>query len=445
MSKKPAKSTIKRKRGKGLLRDRVMGGLLRRRKRKKAQSIRQRCVAFFTRYPSLAGIALACMCGVVIAIGAWLGQGDRGDLSQDMARYLYEPPATRVEVDDPVAIMIENIRAGRRPTDSLVYEEDTGPSLVIPSPLLGVSPLTEPEARADVWRVPPDLPPSLVTKEKKEAVAPKVAAHRSSPSQKKIPAVRQPAKESAGASKVLSGKALAHNKIVLMAVVIDDMGVDRSRTRRVMSLPGPLTVSFLTFARHLQRQAQRASSEGHEVMLHVPMEPRGNVSPGPDALLVKMTAEEITKRSHDLLGRMTGFVGVNNHQGSRFTENEAALRPFMKVLKKKKLFFLDSKTTGRSVGKKVARDVGVRYVERHVFLDHEPNASFVHKQLAFAERIARRHGYAIVIGHPKDVTINALHEWLPQLADKGIALVPVSTLVSMRHGIPAHAENATRP
>src|SRR3546814_6705104 len=104
------------------------------------------------------------------------------------------------------------------------------------------------------------------------------------------------------------------------------MGLNRSQSRRAIALPGPLTLSFLTYADDLPQQTAAARAAGHELMLHVPMEPMDSaVPPGPEALLVSADDAELRRRLNWGLGRFEGFVGINNHMGSRFTRNEPGM------------------------------------------------------------------------------------------------------------------------
>jgi len=129
------------------------------------------------------------------------------------------------------------------------------------------------------------------------------------------------------------------------------------------------------------------------------------------------------------LDQFEGYVGVNNHMGSRFTQDAEGLRVVMTELKRRRLFFLDSLTTPKSIGLRVARDVGLTSAARDVFLDHDDDAKMIERQLARLERKARKLGVAIAIGHPRDRTLAALEAWLPTLAQKGISLIPASEAV----------------
>ncbi len=217
----------------------------------------------------------------------------------------------------------------------------------------------------------------------------------------------------------------------VIAVVIDDMGVNVNRTRDIISLQAPLTSSFLTYGPKLQQQMDEARAAGHEIMAHVPMEPHKNLYTAPDGLTTGMSDEELKKNFRKMLKKFPDIKGINNHMGSKFTENTQKMSDIMEILQEHHLFFLDSKTTPKSVGKKTAAQYGVDYAHRHVFLDNDNNKAYILKQLAATERIARKNGYAVAIGHPKSQTYNALKEWLPTLQKKGIKIVHMSDIVKV--------------
>lgn len=216
----------------------------------------------------------------------------------------------------------------------------------------------------------------------------------------------------------------------MVAVVIDDLGVDKRRSERVTTLRAPLTLAWMTYAEDLPKVTQAARQRGHELMLHVPMQPMGESwDPGPDVLEVGVGPEENRRRLNWGLDRFEGYVGVNNHMGSRYTGDRVGMRVVMEELKKRGLLFLDSVTTDKSVAPELAHNYGVPFVARQVFIDNEQTVSAVMAQLAKAEAYARKHGAAIAIGHPHDATIEALSQWLPGLDAKGIVLVPVTAIV----------------
>jgi polysaccharide deacetylase 2 family uncharacterized protein YibQ len=216
----------------------------------------------------------------------------------------------------------------------------------------------------------------------------------------------------------------------VIAVVIDDLGVDRRRSEKVVTLRPPLTLAWMTYADNLPQITAQARHRGHELMLHVPMQPQAeSYDPGPDVLETSLHPEEIRRRLVWGLNRFDGFVGINNHMGSRFTADRTGMRVVMEELSKRGLLFLDSVTTDKSVGPEMAKRFGVPFAVRHVFLDNDQNVAAVRAQLAKAEAHARKHGSAIAIGHPYDVTIEALAGWLPSLDGKGIVLVPVTAIL----------------
>ncbi|QQS12546.1 MAG: divergent polysaccharide deacetylase family protein [Rhodospirillales bacterium] len=221
----------------------------------------------------------------------------------------------------------------------------------------------------------------------------------------------------------------------VVVIVIDDMGVDRARSRRVTELPGPLTLSYLPYARDLREQAQAARGRGHELMLHLPMEPlSSSADPGPNALLTTLAEDAIRRRTIAALDSFGGYVAVNNHMGSRFTTWRPGVEIALREMKSRGLAWLDSRTSAHSVGGLVADELGLPFVDRHVFLDDVDSVENVRAQLAEAERVARRQGFAIAIGHPHDATIQALAEWLPSVAGKGLQLGPVSAALRRRGG-----------
>ncbi|WP_299439897.1 divergent polysaccharide deacetylase family protein [uncultured Rhodospira sp.] len=222
----------------------------------------------------------------------------------------------------------------------------------------------------------------------------------------------------------------------MVAVVIDDLGVDRARTARVLSLPGPLTLSFMSYAKELPGQAAAGRAFGHERMLHMPMQPgNADIDPGPGALYVDQSAAEIRRRLDRALGAFSGYIGLNNHMGSRFTADAAGMRVVMDVARRRELLFLDSRTTGASVAPRLAAAAGVPFLERTVFLDHNPRRSAVDRQLAELERVATRHGHAVAIGHPRDATIAALAAWIEPARARGLALVPASAITRFARSV----------
>ncbi len=216
----------------------------------------------------------------------------------------------------------------------------------------------------------------------------------------------------------------------VIAIVIDDAGLDQPRTARTIELPGPVTISYLPYARDLQRQVNAARGRGHEVMLHMPMEPSSAlVDPGPHALRTGFDRDKILGEVTWMLDRFDGYVGVNNHMGSKFTSDPERMQVLMEVMKSRGLLFLDSKTSAKSVGFSMARQYDVPALERDVFIDDADDATKIAEMLARTEKVATNQGFAIAIGHPRDLTLEALQKWIPAIQAKGFVLVPVTDIL----------------
>jgi polysaccharide deacetylase 2 family uncharacterized protein YibQ len=217
----------------------------------------------------------------------------------------------------------------------------------------------------------------------------------------------------------------------MIAIVIDDVGHDSGGlAKRLNALPAPVTMALLPYVRDLPRMAQMFRRSGHELMVHMPMEPTdAGINPGPKALLTKLSEKELLDRLNWNLTRFTGFVGVNNHMGSRFTRDNDAMALVLSELQKRGLLFVDSRTAGGSVGDSLARWMGVPWARRDVFLDHDIDPGKIQNQLHLTERIAAKRGFAVAIGHPHKTTLEALERWLPQAEKKGFALVPITAIV----------------
>lgn len=224
-----------------------------------------------------------------------------------------------------------------------------------------------------------------------------------------------------------------HFETPVIAVVIDDMGISLKRTADIASLKAPLTVSFLTYGRRLSEQVENSRRAGQEIMIHVPMEAKSNIDVAPDVLTTAMSKDEIKRNLSVMLGKFDNVQGINNHMGSKLTEDKERMAAVMEVLKQNNMFFLDSKTSAGSHAEEAAAETGVAYAHRHVFIDNNNDKKYILGQLQKAEQIALKNGYAIAIGHPKSQTFEALKEWLPALNGKKVRLVPLSQIVRVLH------------
>lgn len=226
----------------------------------------------------------------------------------------------------------------------------------------------------------------------------------------------------------------AFGKKPVIAIVIDDVGLNKREAEALLTLEAPITLAIMGYADNMADYARRARALGDELMIHVPMEPQGNADPGPRALTVGLSPAEIRARLRWHLDRHDGFIGINNHMGSRFSSDAEGMKVVMEELKARGLAFLDSRTAGSSVGEETARAAGIPTASRDVFLDNEIGASAIEAQLVLTERQARERGMAIAIGHPHEATIEALRRFIPQARARGIVFVPVSAVIARRSG-----------
>ncbi len=217
-----------------------------------------------------------------------------------------------------------------------------------------------------------------------------------------------------------------------LVIVFDDMGLDRRAFDEIMALPGPVTLSFLPYAKNVQPLVDQARARGDDILLHLPMEPSGKADPGPRSLKSDMDADDLFEALAWNLEKFDGYAGVNNHMGSKFTRNEQAMKRVLSYLEQRNLFFIDSLTTGSSVALDAGAAVGADVFVRDVFLDSEPGKDIVRRQLALAERIAEKTGYAIVICHPRRDTLDVIGPWLTTAPARGFDLATVTALKEIR-------------
>jgi uncharacterized protein len=221
-----------------------------------------------------------------------------------------------------------------------------------------------------------------------------------------------------------------------LALVMDDLGRSLEEIRRIEALGARVSFAVLPHEVRTGEVVAALARAGHEVLLHLPMEPGNGLDPGPGALWLGMGAGELAAGTREALSRVPGAVGVNNHMGSELTRDAAAMAVVLGVLREKGLFFLDSRTSADSVGFQLARQMGLPAAERHVFLDPDPEPEAVREQFRRMLAMAAERGAAIAIGHPYDSTLSVLEEEVPRALADGFHFVPVSYLLE-RDSLPA--------
>jgi polysaccharide deacetylase 2 family uncharacterized protein YibQ len=212
-----------------------------------------------------------------------------------------------------------------------------------------------------------------------------------------------------------------------LVILIDDMGNSLSSNQAALNLPGPVSFAFLPFAHFSQRLANEAHSRQKDVLLHAPMQSIYNHPLGKGGMTESMSELKFKQTLRKGIAAIPHLIGVNNHMGSKLTSLSLQMQWTMQVIKENDLFFVDSRTTGKSVAWQEAKKQGVSSLRRDVFLDHVISWKAMTLQYAKALNIARKHGSALLIAHPHALTIKFLNARLPELAQQNVKLVSLSS------------------
>jgi hypothetical protein len=208
------------------------------------------------------------------------------------------------------------------------------------------------------------------------------------------------------------------------------MGYDKKIAQEFAQLDLALTFSILPHSPFQKRIARLARSKGLEIMIHMPMEPfeYPHVDPGPGTLLTSMSPDELIDQLDQNLNTLPGAKGVNNHMGSRLTSESTQMYQIFSILKKRGLYFIDSRTTAESLCEPSARLFRIPFAQRDVFIDHRLNPDFIRNQIRELIRTAKKNGEAVGIMHPHSMTLKVLREMMPDLKGQ-VRLVPASKVV----------------
>lgn len=217
-----------------------------------------------------------------------------------------------------------------------------------------------------------------------------------------------------------------------ISIVLVELGLNQKNSvSAVKDTPGAVSLAFHPYVRNLDYWVQESRKAGHEVVLMTPMEPFDypNNDPGPHGLLTALGNSENQNRLDYVMSRMTGYVGLINFMGARFTTSEPHVKLVTKTVKKRGLMLIENKTTEHSVLARVAKSENVPFVQADLMLDSEPSRVAIRAKFEKLEEIAKNRGFASAIGQPLPVTINELRKWAEQLANKDLVLAPISALV----------------
>lgn len=233
-----------------------------------------------------------------------------------------------------------------------------------------------------------------------------------------------------------------------LAIVIDDLGYQPQEDAAILAMPKEISVAIIPAAPYARQINQQAKAQARDILIHMPMQPVGNHKIEAGGLYLGLSQQEVSERVQQARAVVSDAIGMNNHMGSAATSDSTLMTYLMRELHKQQLFFLDSRTIGRSVAEKVAKEQGVTALGRHIFLDDSNHYEDVYAQFQKSLQYARKHGTAIVIGHPRHNTIAVLQAGLRNLpADiqlvgmgslwRNEKVVPIQPFILLFNNIPA--------
>ncbi|MDI3272877.1 divergent polysaccharide deacetylase family protein [Pseudomonas sp. MDT1-16] len=226
-----------------------------------------------------------------------------------------------------------------------------------------------------------------------------------------------------------------------LSLIIDDLGQNLPRDRRVLALPGPVTTAIMPDTPHATEFAREAHRAGKIVILHMPMDP----ATGPFAWHPDLPIDELEKRLNAAFKVVPYTAGINNHMGSRMTAQPAAMAWLMADLQRRHKFFVDSRTSAQTVAAQQAQKIDLASISRDVFLDDEQTEAAIFTQLQKAISLARKQGSAVMIGHPYPQTLAVLERELPKFKAQGIEWIDIKQMISVRSNkaMAAHGKDGT--
>ena len=215
-----------------------------------------------------------------------------------------------------------------------------------------------------------------------------------------------------------------------VAFIIDDLGYETEVAKKMIELEFPMTLSILPFLQYSEFIAEEGRKNNQEIMLHLPMESsNSSANHGPGAIKSYMSEEEIRQAVRDSILNFPYIIGVNNHMGSKITEDRKIMEIILEEIRELNLFFIDSMTSKNSIAYEVAQEMEIKSAVRSVFLDNENDMEYIKEQMLKVQETALKEGEAIVIGHSRINTFYVLKRMIPELIKAGIEIVPVSELV----------------
>ncbi len=215
-----------------------------------------------------------------------------------------------------------------------------------------------------------------------------------------------------------------------LVIVIDDVGMNLSQLEPFLRFPGPITFAVLPGLPYTKAAAQRIGAAGKEVILHQPMEAEGGQNTGPGAIRSSMNEFEVLATLSSNLTQVPGALGLNNHMGSLGTQDLALMRTIMGFCRERGLYFLDSRTTAKTLAPRAAQEASMEAWERDVFLDNESDRKSMEAKLREGMGMAERKGRAVMIGHVWSSDLaSLLMDMYPELVEAGFSLTSISRMM----------------
>lgn len=216
-----------------------------------------------------------------------------------------------------------------------------------------------------------------------------------------------------------------------LAVIVDDCGYDMSSVRTLLNTGLPLNFAVLPYKPYSSDVLEMIKSDGRVALLHLPMEPvdRSAMSEGSSTICTDMSKDKILELTRKAINSLPGVSGVNNHQGSKATADSATMTIVLQELRKQDLFFVDSRTSSKSVARDKAVAMGVPTARNDIFLDNSSDVQAIRKQIYKAMDIAEKNGSAIAICHARPNTAKAWSMYAEEIKNTGIELVPITDLL----------------
>ncbi|OIP99018.1 MAG: hypothetical protein AUK35_08575 [Zetaproteobacteria bacterium CG2_30_46_52] len=199
----------------------------------------------------------------------------------------------------------------------------------------------------------------------------------------------------------------------VLALIIDDVGYDMHALERLLALPFTITVSVLPDAPYAEEAARMAHQHGVKVMLHMPMQtsnPKYKHKMEQFYLHTNMSQAQFTKVFEDALAKVPYAEGVNNHMGSMLTSDAKSMQWLMALCEKHRLFFVDSRTSSKSVAADYANRANIDWNSRDIFLDHSVEPAKLKHAWESAMDCVQRNDHCVMLAHPHKETIQFLEQ-----------------------------------